>query len=139
MVLSMMGLIVAGGSKLMGFDWFGVWFLVLCNGSRWVAGWVLGRFWWGFGLWWVARWLAVVVFIFGRFQWFWVWVCFIVLFYVTPKHNVEYFPEHFSKIKTNTEKKKKFEIIYILKHFTFTSKQIESYVILAYHQSKGFY
>jgi hypothetical protein len=64
------------------------------------------------GSWWVAGWLAVVVFIFGRFRWFWVWVFFIVLFYIAPKHNVEYFPEHFPKMQTNTEKKKK-------KSFTF--------------------
>ena len=59
MVLPVMGLIVSGGSKLMGFGWFGVWFLVLCSGFRWVAEWVLGWFRWGFGSRWVAGWVWV--------------------------------------------------------------------------------
>ena len=85
MMFTVMGFGVAGGLKLMGFGWFWAWFLVLCSGSQWVSGWVLGRFRWGFGSQWVVGWLtvgcgvahsgfvgwlAVVVSIFGRFQWF---------------------------------------------------------------------
>ena len=33
--------------------------MVLCNGSQWVSGWVLGQFLWGFGSRWVAGWLMV--------------------------------------------------------------------------------
>ncbi len=47
------GLIVAGGLKLMGFGCFGACVWVLCSGSRWVTGWVFGRFRWVFDLRWV--------------------------------------------------------------------------------------
>ena len=87
MVLPVMGLGVASGSNLMGFGWFWAWFLVLCNGYQWVAGWLVvgcGMAHDGF-----VGWLAVVVPIFGRFRWFWMWFFFffsffVILFYVAP-------------------------------------------------------
>jgi hypothetical protein len=41
-------------------------------------------------------WLVVVVPIFGGFWWFWVWVFFVVLFYVTPNTPYRIFSEAFS-------------------------------------------
>ena len=120
MVFLGIGFSVAGGLKLMGFGWFWAWFLVLCGGSQWVSGWVLGHFRWGFGSRWVAGWLTVVVSIFGRFRWFWVWVFFFVFcFMLLQTHNVKYLLDYFPRMKTNTGKTIIFpEIIYIYKHFT---------------------
>ena len=76
------------------------------------------------------EWLAVVVPIFGRFRWFWVFYLFIYLFFtLLQTHRVEYFSEHFPRMQTNTEKNYfswnhlYLKIFYNVK--CFTSKQTE--------------
>jgi hypothetical protein len=88
----------------------GVWLAVGCGVAR---GGLRGGFQGGFG------WLAVVVPIFGGFQWFWVWFFLLFCFTLLQTHNVEYFPKHFPRMQTNTRKTIIFpKIIYIYKYFT---------------------
>jgi hypothetical protein len=111
---AMMGLIVAG---------FGLWFCrwVKIDGIWLIWSLIFGFVQWvsvgcgiGFGLILVGvllvmgfevargglrggfRWLVVVVPIFGGFWWFWVWVFFFVLFYVTSNTPYRIFSEAFS-------------------------------------------
>ncbi len=82
-----------------------IWSLIFgfVQWSRWVAGWVLGRFQWGFGSRWFAGWVMVGL---GGSQW---WFPFlvdsdgfgggffvVVLFYVAPNTQCRIFSGAFS-------------------------------------------
>jgi hypothetical protein len=101
--------------------------LVLCGGSQWVSGWVLGHFWWGFGSRWVAGWLMVGCGVAhdGGFHFLSIPVVlgvgffFFFFFFLLQTHNVKYLLDYFPIMQTNTGKTIIFpEIIYIYKYFT---------------------